>query len=72
MDFSSITAGQWSFVAVVWLAMMVGKAMSMESRVLSALLLGAIVVPTNFVPVALALLVAAMTVKLVHVWKSWS
>lgn len=72
MDFSTVTAAQWSYVGVVWLSMMVGKAMSMETRVSMALLLVAVVAPENFAVVGLAALVAAITVKIVFQFTTWT
>lgn len=71
MDWTSITPDQWSYLAVVWLGMVVGKVQGMETRVLTGLLLVALLAPGNFAVVGLAVIVGAFSVKVMLQFLHW-
>lgn len=71
MDWSTITAAQWVYVGVIWLGMVLGKVLSMETRVLTGLLLVAFLAPTNFGVVGLAVIVGAISVKIMTHYTKW-
>lgn len=71
MDWSTITTAQWADVGVIWLGMVLGKVLSMETRVLTGLLLAALVASANFPVVGLAVIVGAISVKVMMHFTKW-
>lgn len=72
LDFSTVAAADWAVVAVLFLSVGVGKALSCESRILGGLLVVAVLSPGNFVVVALAWLLAAVVIKVLFQFLAWT
>lgn len=71
MDFSTVTVVEWSYLAVMLLGAMAGRALACETRVLSGLLILAVLTPGNFTVVALAWIVGAILLKIMFQFQSW-
>lgn len=71
MDFSGVTPEQYQVLAVLLLGMLVGKAMGMETRVLSGLLIISILSPDGFVVAGVGAIVVSIAAKGLSQWVSW-
>lgn len=70
-DYSLLGADHYAILAVLLLAMLVGKAISSETRTLTGLLIVGVVVPDLFVPMALSVILLAVLAKGLSQWISW-